>query len=271
MAAGTRCRPHPTTSRNFFRCTIDLGGRAETVQGLLAGVLPPTFTQPREKPMPLQPPCPRCQDNPRSHTQPHPMLCTSCKHNLNGSAQQPVCHMPQCTYKGHMPYWVEGIGNICNACFKGLDVSVKMGDRPKTQCMNCHKVGVVGQDLKNLISPEGGENLGPICADCFEYKNNACHGCDEQMGARYVHQASGWWYCEICAKTLKGHFVRITINRPKPPLGVMPRRIWQEQRVAELVGAIGRYALAGKDAPPEWMWEINVIVRAMQIEADGKF
>lgn len=41
----------------------------------------------------------------------------------------------------------------------------------------------------------------------------------------------------------------------KPPLGVMPRDIWNHKRWTELSNAMQRYLEAGKPVPKEWMDE----------------
>jgi hypothetical protein len=43
----------------------------------------------------------------------------------------------------------------------------------------------------------------------------------------------------------------------KPPLGLMPRKIWNQIRFKELVDAIDRYIKAKKDIPYEWIAEYN--------------
>lgn len=43
----------------------------------------------------------------------------------------------------------------------------------------------------------------------------------------------------------------------KPPLGVMPRRIWQEKRSEDLVAAMVRYTEAGKLIDADWLRELS--------------
>lgn len=45
----------------------------------------------------------------------------------------------------------------------------------------------------------------------------------------------------------------------KPPLGVMPREIWDKQRQKDLADAIVRYLEAGMKIPAEWIEEYNEI------------
>ena len=44
----------------------------------------------------------------------------------------------------------------------------------------------------------------------------------------------------------------------KPPLGLMPEKIWREQRIEEIVDAMHRYIEAGKDMPDDWMKELRL-------------
>ena len=53
---------------------------------------------------------------------------------------------------------------------------------------------------------------------------------------------------------------RPTINNVKPPLGVIPRYIWDGKRKEELAAAIDGYLNAGERIPEEWVEEYNEIV-----------
>lgn len=52
---------------------------------------------------------------------------------------------------------------------------------------------------------------------------------------------------------------RPQIISKKPPLGVVPRDIWDRKRQEELAEAMGRYMEAGKRIPKEWLEEYNEI------------
>lgn len=43
----------------------------------------------------------------------------------------------------------------------------------------------------------------------------------------------------------------------KPPLGIMPRRLWINKRISELSDAIKRYLESGTQIPDEWIKEYN--------------
>ena len=45
----------------------------------------------------------------------------------------------------------------------------------------------------------------------------------------------------------------------KPPLGVMPRKMWDKQRQKDLADAIFRYLETGMKIPAEWIEEYNEI------------
>jgi len=45
--------------------------------------------------------------------------------------------------------------------------------------------------------------------------------------------------------------------KEKPPLGVMPERLWKERRISDLIRAIGEYADDPNRKPkPEWCLEL---------------
>ena len=43
----------------------------------------------------------------------------------------------------------------------------------------------------------------------------------------------------------------------KPPLGIMPKKLWIEFRRNEIIEAIIRYSEALKEIPQEWVDELN--------------
>ena len=45
----------------------------------------------------------------------------------------------------------------------------------------------------------------------------------------------------------------------KPPLGVMPRKMWDKQRQKDLADAMFRYLETGMKIPAEWIEEYNEI------------
>lgn len=47
----------------------------------------------------------------------------------------------------------------------------------------------------------------------------------------------------------------------RPPIGVMPKFIWDEKRFEELQGAIMRYADRGFMISPEWIEEYNSLIK----------
>jgi hypothetical protein len=46
----------------------------------------------------------------------------------------------------------------------------------------------------------------------------------------------------------------------KPPIGIMPKHIWQENRFMEVCSAITRYYNASLPIPIEWVEEYNELV-----------
>lgn len=47
------------------------------------------------------------------------------------------------------------------------------------------------------------------------------------------------------------------IKRAKPPIGLMPEKIWKDSRKVEIQEAIARYEKAGLPVPKEWIDELN--------------
>lgn len=51
----------------------------------------------------------------------------------------------------------------------------------------------------------------------------------------------------------------------RPPLGLMPKRLWEEQRMGEIAAAVARYREAGMDVPMEWMLEYSELYWTLQM------
>jgi hypothetical protein len=47
----------------------------------------------------------------------------------------------------------------------------------------------------------------------------------------------------------------------RPPLGIMPRYIWNEKRLEDLRDAIYRYISAVRPVPAEWIEEYNELLQ----------
>jgi hypothetical protein len=46
----------------------------------------------------------------------------------------------------------------------------------------------------------------------------------------------------------------------KPPLGIMPRHIWESKRILELICTFDRYLNANYPLPIEWVEEYNYLL-----------
>lgn len=58
------------------------------------------------------------------------------------------------------------------------------------------------------------------------------------------------------------------MERPvKPPLGVIPKKIWKKQRLEELRGAVERYLEANQRIPIEWIEEYNQLLDDIRKES----
>ena len=101
----------------------------------------------------------------------------------------------------------------------------------------------------------------------FQVKSDSC--CDGFEWARTIEGDSFWRNVILQAdfplffekypkkeekKELKG-------NTDKPPLGVMPKFIWDRKRIASLKEGIKRYLDADKDIPVDWVTEYNDLVK----------
>ena len=51
------------------------------------------------------------------------------------------------------------------------------------------------------------------------------------------------------------------MNRPvKPPLGIIPKNIWKQQRMEDIREAVDRYLDANLRVPIEWIEEYNELL-----------
>ena len=62
-----------------------------------------------------------------------------------------------------------------------------------------------------------------------------------------------------CCSELKVVDENIFVSKSKPPLGVIPREMWERQRQKDLADAMVRYLEAGMKTPLEWIEEYNEI------------
>jgi hypothetical protein len=59
----------------------------------------------------------------------------------------------------------------------------------------------------------------------------------------------------------------MSLDEEQPPIGIMPARIWKEQRIDALLGAIGRYVDARKfGAIGLWCDEIKQLAKELSDE-----
>lgn len=69
-------------------------------------------------------------------------------------------------------------------------------------------------------------------------------------------------YSAVCICRVSRHIEPIKHEQPvvKPPLGIMPKYIWDEKRLDNLLAAIGRYSAVKKPIPELWVEEYNQLV-----------
>lgn len=71
-------------------------------------------------------------------------------------------------------------------------------------------------------------------------------------------------YCyEHCWKRRSENMLKDYYDEPikikEPPIGIMPRAIWEDKRKRDIVNAMKRYADEGVPIPLEWIDELNDI------------
>lgn len=50
----------------------------------------------------------------------------------------------------------------------------------------------------------------------------------------------------------------------KPPIGIMPRKLWLEQRLDDMESAIIRYIDHGMIINPKWIFEYNQLINEIE-------
>lgn len=68
-----------------------------------------------------------------------------------------------------------------------------------------------------------------------------CSGCPLPLG------------CDRARKCMAGGFV----PEPKPPLGLIPHRVWVQRRILDILQAMSRYLEADQKIPQEWIDELR--------------
>lgn len=88
---------------------------------------------------------------------------------------------------------------------------------------------------------------GIDCEKITDYFNKGSLSCND---VRYFYRIN---------ELTKEEESHIIVKHQKPPLGVMPRDIWDRKRQEELADAMERYLEAGMKIPAEWIKEYNEI------------
>ena len=53
----------------------------------------------------------------------------------------------------------------------------------------------------------------------------------------------------------------------KPPLGLMPKLFWDNERIADITNAVNRYMQEQQEIPIEWIEEYNNLVKKNKVKA----
>ena len=95
------------------------------------------------------------------------------------------------------------------------------------------------------------------------------------MGAIFREAGNGTDYVAVNNKGVCLSFPKESVeNNPKwfrkwepiekPPIGIIPEWLWEEQRLSEIHNAVTRYREAGKEIPQQWEDEINYRVASIK-------
>lgn len=83
-----------------------------------------------------------------------------------------------------------------------------------------------------------------------------CSNCSREVSYSIQNGKIVWWECRCGKSWQKGSSV-------KPPIGLMPRQIWEEKRLDEVASAIARYRNVNRSVPREWVEEYNELTERL--------
>lgn len=83
-----------------------------------------------------------------------------------------------------------------------------------------------------------------------------CTNCHAEINYYASHGEILWYECSCGLSWQMG-------SEKKPPIGIMPRKFWDEQRLQNLSAAINRYLCAGRLVPTEWINEYNELTKRL--------
>jgi len=92
-----------------------------------------------------------------------------------------------------------------------------------------------------------------VCDTCGHQYSDVCGGCESLDGVPIKYTEK--WKVEIQEKEAE----------KKPPLGIKPRYVHDHERLAEIIGAMGRYSGVGKRIPGEWIHELKDLLGQMGV------
>lgn len=56
----------------------------------------------------------------------------------------------------------------------------------------------------------------------------------------------------------------------KPPIGIKPKFVWEEERIGDLLEAMLRYSNVGWVIPKEWIEELDELNKSHMLREDAK-
>jgi len=95
----------------------------------------------------------------------------------------------------------------------------------------------------------------------------------EKYESGHIYELDGKFYISFdvdkMLKDIKNHILntKITdVKNKKPPLGLIPKKIKDEERLLDICEAIARYISVNKKIPPEWLKEYNELTEIEKLK-----
>lgn len=121
------------------------------------------------------------------------------------------------------------------------------GDEPCWSCLNSKDALLPSRESADESQEDGNQAQ---CMYCEHW--DGFHGC-RGIAACNLHKFMAKWdgFCEDMSPVNKGE---------KPPIGIKPRYIHDEERKQEIMDAMVRYSNAFKPIPVEWLDELRDLI-----------
>lgn len=91
---------------------------------------------------------------------------------------------------------------------------------------------------------------------------------EEAIAGWLVHMKAEWYAPEVVTPSATNTYEdpRYAKNAVKPPLGIIPEKLWKEQRATELAECIGRYKdNLGNPKVRDWIEELDKLLGEIRV------